>query len=377
MMPSTVAGYRENTRSVLVSIRADRVRFLAVKCRLRVTTPDSTPTQEQPRLPPEIDDDGVPVRTIRLANLNAYKLGSATVGTASWKARVNAVREIAPDVLAVQEVIVEETRPVSEWGAEASAIIQQFAAESALSATTLGVGDAPDPTAMANNRDRGWYTALLWNPSTVKPVAGGFRPYGSPDFWHGFTTMRFDVGSAEPVTIASYHGDPFRGNWRRDEALRIKSAFRTTGGAKPGLVLGDFNALSAAKIDGPEREQYYDPEPYLDQDHDDLEYQLLEGTIGNRQLADRRQSEVLLRRGFMVDAAAHLGAAWQPTVGHWEDGRGDPDPWGPRRIDLIYATRPVAPALVSYSTHASPAAHDASDHLPVICEIDPSLILRR
>ncbi|MGW4750773.1 hypothetical protein ACWEPR_39935, partial [Streptomyces sp. NPDC004290] len=75
-----------------------------------------------------------------------------------------------------------------------------------------------------------------------------------------------------------------------------KSAFRTTGGAKPGLVLGDFNALSAAKADGPECEQYYDPEPYLDQDHDDLEYQLLEGTIGTTQLADRRQSEVLLRR---------------------------------------------------------------------------------
>lgn len=314
------------------------------------------------------------MRTIRLANLNTYKLGLGTIDTASWKARVRAIGEIAPDILALQEVIVDETRPPEQWATEASEIIQRLAAESGLSATTVRSDGTPGPTAMANNRDRGWYTALLWNPGTVRPVEGGFRPYGSPDFWHGCATLRFDIGAAEPVTVASYHGDPFRGDWRRAEAFRLKSIFRTTGGAKPGLALGDFNALSAAKTPGPEGERYYDVEPYLDQEHDDLEYQLLEGTIGAEQLADRRQSEVLLRRGFMVDAAAHLRVPWHPTVGRWEDGRGDPDPWGARRIDLVYATRPVAPALVSYATHKSPAAEEASDHLPVVCEIDPSKI---
>ncbi|MGP4114017.1 endonuclease/exonuclease/phosphatase family protein [Streptomyces sp. 4N509B] len=316
------------------------------------------------------------MRTRRLANLNAYKLGRATIGTASWKARVTAIREICPDILAVQEVIVDETRPSSEWAAEASAVVQRLAAETGLSATTVRPGGARGPTAMANNRERGWYTALLWNPDTVAPVEGGFRPYGAPDFWHGLTTLQFDIGAAVPITVASYHGDPFRGDWRRQEGIRLKSIFRTTGGAKPGLALGDFNALSAATIDGPGGERYYDSEPYRDQDHDDLEYQLLEGTIGTEQLADRRQSVVLLRRGFMVDAAAHLRVPWHPTVGHWEDGRGDPDPWGPRRIDLIYATRPVEPALVSYFTHKSPAAEEASDHLPVVCDIEPSKIPR-
>ncbi|MER5550069.1 endonuclease/exonuclease/phosphatase family protein [Streptomyces sp. NPDC002589] len=293
------------------------------------------------------------MQTIRLANLNAYKLGRATIDTASWKARVTTIGEIAPDILALQEVIVDETRAGPDWATEASTIIQQLAAETGLSATTMRSNGTPGPTAMANNRDRGWYTALLWNPSTVKPVAGGFRPYGSPDFWHGCTTMLFDIGAAEPVSVAAYHGDPFRGDWRRHEGFRLKSIFRTTGGAKPGLALGDFNALSAAKINEPDGERYYDPEPYLDQDHDDLEYQLLEGTIGKEQLADRRQTEALLRRGFTVDAAAHLGVPWHPTVGHWEDGRGDPDPWGARRIDLILATRPVAPALTNYQVHLS------------------------
>ncbi|MFI2204703.1 endonuclease/exonuclease/phosphatase family protein [Streptomyces sp. NPDC020192] len=316
------------------------------------------------------------MRTIRLANLNAYKLSRSAIDTPSWQARVTAIKEIEPDILALQEVIVDEKAAPSAWATEASTIIQQLAAECGLSATTVRADKSPGPTAMANNANRGWYTALLWNPEAVTPVPGRFRPYGAPDFWHGFTTAQFDVGAAEPITVASYHGDPFRGDWRANEALRLKSAFRTTGGAKPGFALGDFNALSAAKITGPDggEPQYYDKEPYLTQDHDDLEYQLLPGTIGGEQLADRRQSEALLRRGFMVDAAAHLGVKWHPTVGHWEDGRGDPDPWGPRRIDLVLATRPVAPALVSYRTHKSPAAEKASDHLPVVCEFAPSKI---
>ncbi|MEU5833086.1 endonuclease/exonuclease/phosphatase family protein [Streptomyces diacarni] len=315
------------------------------------------------------------MRTIRFANLNAYKLTRATIGDASWRARVTAIKEITPDVLALQEVVVNETRPPSEWAEEASEIVQQLASECGLSATTVRADGSPGPTAMANNAHRGWFTALLFNPDAVTPTPGGFRPYGAPDFWHGLTTAVFDIGASSPVTVASYHGDPFRGGWRLDEAYRLKSAFRTTGGAKPGIALGDFNALSTAQIPGPDGSpRFYDEEPYLTHDHDDLEYQLLPGTIGGEQLADRRQSEALLRRAFMVDAAAHLQSPWQPTVGHWEDGTGDPDPWGARRIDLILATRPVAPALLSYTTHTSPAAREASDHLPVICDIDPSKI---
>lgn len=312
---------------------------------------------------------------IRFVNLNAYKLKSDTIGRPSWQARVVAIGEMAPDVLALQEVVVDESRPPAQWADEASAIIQQLAADCDLSATTVCVDGSPGPTAMSSNSHRGWFTALLFNPETVTPVPGGFRPLGAPDFWHGFTMMEVDIGAPVPVTVGSYHGDPFRGSWRRDEALRIKGLFRATGGAKPGIVLGDYNALSAAQVRSQDGTLcFYDEEPYLAQDHDDLEYQLLPGTIGGEQLADREQTELLLRRGFMVDAAAHLQAPWQPTVGHWEDGTGDPDPWGPRRIDLILATRPVAPALFSYATHSSPAAREASDHLPVITDIEPSKI---
>ncbi|MEU4300287.1 endonuclease/exonuclease/phosphatase family protein [Kitasatospora aureofaciens] len=318
---------------------------------------------------------------VRIANFNAYKLKLTDRDTDGWRARVTAIQEVAPDILTLQEVLVDEELKEGEteldraqrWRAEASEIIGYLAADCGLSATTIRADGTPGGIAMANNADRGWYTAILWNPDTVHATRGGFRPFGAPDFWHGCTTMLLDVGAAEPVLVASYHGDPFRPDFRANEALRLKGIFRRTGGAKPGILAGDFNAISAATTI-PGGTQFYDPEPYHDQDHDDLEYQLQPGTAGGTQLADRRQTAALLRAGYMVDAAAHLAAPWQPTVGYWADGQGDPDPWGERRIDLILATRPVAPALVRYRAHVSPASEAAADHRPVYADLDVSAI---
>ncbi|MFJ5071542.1 endonuclease/exonuclease/phosphatase family protein [Kitasatospora sp. NPDC088556] len=326
---------------------------------------------------------------VTIANLNAYKLHPRDVGTEGWKARVTAIREVAPDVLCLQEILVDEDTPedadengiVDEakrhhrWDTQAAAVIERLAHECGLTATTVRSDGSTGAVAMARNSHRPWFTAVLWSPATVTPMPGGFRAYGSPDYWHGCTTIQLDIGAQAPLLIASYHGDPFRPDVRADEARRLKGAFRRTSGARHVLVLGDFNSISAATvtIDGAER--LYDAEPYTVQDHDDLEYQCRPETIGDTNLADRRPTAMLLRRGFMVDAAAHLRVPWEPTVGHWEDGEGDPDPWGPRRIDLALATRPVAPALVGYRVHRSPTALAASDHLLVVVDVALSKIL--
>ncbi|GAB7185757.1 endonuclease/exonuclease/phosphatase family protein [Kitasatospora sp. NPDC001095] len=319
---------------------------------------------------------------VRITNFNAYKLKLTARNTADWRARVTAIREVAPDILTLQEVLVDEDLQEGEteldraqrWRAEAGEIIGSLAADCGLTATTIRADGTPGGIAMANNQHRGWYTAILWNPDTVRAVPGGFRPFGAPDFWHSCTTLQLDVGAAEPLLVGSYHGDPFRPDGRANEALRLKGIFRRTGGAKPGILAGDFNSISAATTSD---HVYYDAEPYTDQDHDDLEYQCIAETVGGENLADRRQTAALLRRGFMVDAAAQLAARWQPTVGYWADGQGDPDPWGERRIDLILATRPVAPALVHYRAHVSPASEAAADHRPVYADLDVSAIPAR
>ncbi|MEY9840494.1 endonuclease/exonuclease/phosphatase family protein [Streptacidiphilus sp. EB103A] len=315
---------------------------------------------------------------IRIANLNAYKLAPAARGSATWQARVDTIRETRADVLALQEIIVDEggTEP-EQWEQQAAELIRDLADLCGLTATVGTTVGYPHGTAMAANAHRAWWTAVLWNPDTVQLVDGSYRPYGAPDFWHGCTTARFDIGAREPVLVASYHGDPFRPDARAGEALRLKGIFRQTGGVKPGLCLGDFNSISAAEVeDGQGGRQYYDAEPYLDMQHDDLEFQVQPSAVGGIQLADRRPTQALLRNGYMVDAAAHLGAPWQPTVGHWQDGQGDPDPWGARRIDLILASRSVAPALSGYQAHRSTAAEAASDHLPVYVDVDPNSITK-
>lgn len=315
--------------------------------------------------------------TLRIANLNAYKLTPATRGTRSWNARTAAVQEIRPDILALQEVVVDENTSRDSWESEAASLVQDLAGQCGLTAGVRRTDGHPYGTALAANRHRPWWTALMWNPDTVGLVEGSYRPFGAPDFWHGCATASFDVGAREPVLVASYHGDPFRPDFRYAEALRLKGIFRTTGGVKPGFCVGDFNAISAAETDGDRGERrYYDDEPYTEMDHDDLEFQVQAGTVGTTRLADRRQTEALLRKGYMVDAAAHVGAPWEPTVGHWKDGRGDPDPWGPRRIDLILASRSVAPALTGYRAHRTAAAEEASDHLPAYVDFDPSRIVR-
>ncbi|MFF2145531.1 endonuclease/exonuclease/phosphatase family protein [Kitasatospora sp. NPDC058190] len=308
---------------------------------------------------------------IRIANVNTHRLHRGALPTPRGQSLVTAIRELNADILTVQEVLVDDVADSTGWDRAAAGILLDLAAECGLSVALPHGGTAG--VAMATNVHRPWYTAILWNPATVAPVKRSFRAYGAPDFWHGLTTLQFDIGGVEPFLVASYHGDPIRPDGRFGEALRLKSVFRRTGGPRPGIAAGDYNAVSAARIpDSGGARRFYDAEPYTGQVHDDLEYQCLPETVGATNMADRRQTEALLRNDYLVDSAAYLNAPWRPTVGHWADGQGDPDPWGERRIDLVLATRPVAPALVRYRVHVTKASEEAADHRPVYVDIDPS-----
>jgi endonuclease/exonuclease/phosphatase family metal-dependent hydrolase len=317
---------------------------------------------------------------LKIGNYNAFKLRLDGLGSDAWNDRVAAVRELDPDLLGVQEIVVDAPNtPREQWDAVAADTVKAFADDCGLTAKITPTAGYPHGMAMAadGHPHRAWYTAALWKPGTAGYVPDSYRPLGVPDFWHGLTTAAFDIGAPEPLTLVVYHGDPFRPDWRFQEALRIKGLLRRTGGVKPAVVVGDFNALSAAQVPGPYGTlRYYDAEAYATQRHDDLESQVQEGTIGGTQLADRRQTEMLLRNGYMVDAAAHLGAPWQATVGHWADAQGDPDPWGERRIDLILASRPVAPALTAYGVLDSEAALAGSDHRIVWATLEPAAFSR-
>ncbi|MEU5138141.1 endonuclease/exonuclease/phosphatase family protein [Streptomyces californicus] len=309
---------------------------------------------------------------MRIASFNAHRLTLASRGSSAWEDRVTAVREICPDILCLQEILVSETSVRrAAWDGAAAKTVRAFAEDCGLSASVEVTAGNPHGTAMAANAHRPWFTAVLWNPDVVQAV--GFRAYGAPDFWHGCTRVDFKIlGTTLAIRVVSYHGHPISPDLRVSECLRLKSIFRDVGGPVPGFCLGDANSISAATVDdGVGGRRYYDHEPYTRQNHDDLEYQVWADTIGGAQLARRDNTAVLLRSDYMVDAAAYLGAKWEPTVGHWADGQGDPDPWGPRRIDLILATRTAAPLLTRYGVHRSPAGLRGADHLPPYVDVDP------
>jgi hypothetical protein len=174
---------------------------------------------------------------LKIGNYNAYKLRLDARGSTAWNARVTAVRELAPDILGLQEVVVDEAAiPSAQWDAIAAQTITAFAEDCGLTAAVPATPGRWHGVAMAANAHRAWYTATLWNPSTAAVVPGSYRPLGAPDFWHGLTTAAFDIGAPEPLTAVSYHGDPFRPNWRTDEARRIKGLLRVTGGVRPAVL---------------------------------------------------------------------------------------------------------------------------------------------
>lgn len=309
---------------------------------------------------------------MRIASFNVHKLTLDSRGSSAWWDRVTAVREISPDILCLQEVLVSETSTHKrDWESVAAQTIQAFAEDCGLTAAVEVTAGHPHGTAMASNDRRPWFTAVLWNPDTVRAI--GFRAYGAPDFWHGCTRVDFKIiGTTLTIRVVSYHGHPISPDLRASEGLRLKSIFRDVGGPVPGFCGTDANSISAATIDdGAGGRRYYDHEPYTEQDHDDLEYQVYADTIGGAQLARRDNTAPLLRKDYMVDAAAYLNAKWEPTVGHWTDGQGDPDPWGPRRIDLVLVTRTAAPLLTRYGVHRSPAGLRAADHLQPYADFDP------
>ncbi|GGZ93018.1 hypothetical protein [Streptomyces bluensis] len=211
-----------------------------------------------------------------------------------------------------------------------------------------------------------FHVGLLWTPD-IEPIPGTLRAYeGGSDFWHGLVAATFRAGGPVPTRWCSYHADPFRPERRLWEAHRVLSVFQDP--AIPGGVAADWNGLSA---DRRPRGEYYDPEPYLEQNHRKLRYQVtFDPKDPNApKLANRDAGEFLRRDpGGLRDTAAVLDVPWQWSCGHWVDAKGRPDDFGQRRIDTLRVTADIAATTRTHLTHDGPDAEAASDHLMVTAD---------
>lgn len=313
-----------------------------------------------------------------------------------WRRVYDVIKSMDADVLAIQELIADDPKPddpdADDKVTAAGKRLQELAEATGLQCT---LPNGQPALAAGNHR---FHVGLLWKKG-ITPV-GGFGAYSGSNTWHSLVKVHLDVGG-HIVQHASYHAPPFGRYRRADEAERVLSIMTRPdrpgkkGDRPPGLIAGDWNGISADRIrrpgavagDGSVLDEWvlYDKEPYHGKvEHGDLVYQTRWTFDANgvaRQFADREPGEVLYLGGLR-DVAAALNAPWETTVGHWPDD----DPYGERRIDIVRATHDVVPALRSYAVLSKPTSDagpggadpkEASDHLPILVEYEPSAIVER
>ncbi|MBV9451158.1 MAG: endonuclease/exonuclease/phosphatase family protein [Streptosporangiaceae bacterium] len=280
-----------------------------------------------------------------------------------YTAIVSVIGSLEADVLAVQEVLAPDQET-------AAARLRRLAGDVGMHCDVPCRG----PAAVAFG-GHGYHVGLMWRDG-IEPLPDSLRRHGGADFWHGLVQVTLDVGGTL-VRHASFHATPFGRRLRTAQNERLVAAIARPAGAAPALIGADWNSECADRVlvDGAWR--LYEPsDPYADVPwFGDLIHQCdweYDDTGVRRHRADRSAGDVLWSGG-LHDAAAALGAPWQPTAGHHPS-----DIYGVRgirrRIDAIRVTAEVIPALRGHEVYVSSQAEAASDHLPVTVEYLPSAL---
>jgi endonuclease/exonuclease/phosphatase family metal-dependent hydrolase len=294
-------------------------------------------------------------------------LSGDPAGREHYQLVLEVIRDLQPDVLAVQEI----------RGAEAGAVqarMQRLAADTGLRCL---IPNGETPRVAVAMGTRGFHSGLLWRDG-IEAVPGSFRAFGRGHFWHSLACVTLDVGG-RLIRHASFHATPFGRTARADQNERLVAMTCGPAGSLPLLIGADWNTESADRVRDPATGRWvlYEPrDPYQGGPwFDDLIYQCdwdYDEHGQRRHWVDRRPGDVLWAGG-LHDAAAALGAPWQATTGHHPGDR-----YGSygifRRIDAIRVTRHVLGALRGYSATDTDAARRASDHLPVTVEYLPAAV---
>jgi endonuclease/exonuclease/phosphatase family metal-dependent hydrolase len=284
-----------------------------------------------------------------------------------YEAITGVIRDLGADVLAVQEILAPD-------GPAAARRLRQLASDTGMRCEVPGRHGEDGQAAIAFG-GHGFHVGLMWRDG-IEPVPGSMRCHGSGDFWHGLAVVTLDLGGTL-VRHGSFHATPFSRMLRADQNERLVAAITRPEGRPPALVGADWNTECADRVAVGGTWRLYEPaDPYAGIEwFADLIYQCqwdYDARGRRRHWADRRPGDVLWAGG-LHDAAALIGADWQPTTGHHpDDAYGRHGVW--RRIDAIRVTEELAAALRAHRVADTAATREASDHLPVTVEYLPTAI---
>lgn len=304
-----------------------------------------------------------------LMQLNALDLYAASNNTdhARWGRVHELIRRHRPTVLAVQELIARRDDGFGRSMPDAELAAQRLGELAEAVGMRHRINSAyGKPIAAVAVAETGYHTALLWQEG-VEPVTGTWRSQGRPSgLWHALAALVLDFGGPT-LGFMSFHWSPFSSVLRAQEAAILVSAMVAMG---PCLAAGDANQQgSDVLVDGEGQRHYYDDslaDPPLAAYQAVVAGDPLAGT--DRLVIDRAPAQVVRDAGGMTDAAVHLKAPWQATIGHWPQKRKSV----PQRIDHVLASPGAVPTLRFYRVDNSELARSASDHLPVLVGFDPT-----
>jgi endonuclease/exonuclease/phosphatase family metal-dependent hydrolase len=245
---------------------------------------------------------------------------------------VSVVAEVAPDVLAVQEL-------GRSWARSSARSWARSWARSSLRRLADGLGMR---AYAARPLVGGQPVAVLVRPS-VRVLSAG--PVGL-GFHHGAARVVIDTFLG-PLAVLAAHLCPYSGNRRLWEARRLAAAMR---GFPAALLLGDLNSLdpggdhtaAVARLDAPYRRRH----------------------LRRDGRADTRAVAALERAG-LVDLFRRAGDGAGLTAPTGYAGR----EFSGMRLDYAFGTAPVAAAARSCRVVTAGAAHTASDHYPVVVSL--------
>jgi endonuclease/exonuclease/phosphatase family metal-dependent hydrolase len=307
--------------------------------------------------------------SVLFTTYNVLNLFHADPDGEHYQEVVQAIRDIGPDVLALQELRGSDSKTV---GTRLHQLADDVGMRCLVIRAGLPAGIRRPAVAIGS---RGYHCGLMWR-GEIEPVTGSLRAVGRGNFWHSLAVVTLDVGG-HLVRHAAFHAAPFGRLLRADQNERLVATLTGPRGSLPLLIGADWNTESADRVydEASGRWELYEPgDPYEKITwFDDLIYQCdwdYDEQGNRRHWADRRPGDVLWAGG-LHDAAAVLRAPWQPTAGHFRNDR-YAEAGISRRIDAIRVSRHVTGALRAYHVTDTELTRQVSDHLPVTVEYLPA-----
>lgn len=247
------------------------------------------------------------------------------------------------DVYSIQEIYGETPE-------ERSATFAELANSLGMEYRAPAAGDMPpsEPVFDPGRGVRG--VGVMWRPGRIVAVAGTRRIYDRTRLHGGMAMVRLRIEDQVDITVASSHWAPRYPRHRADDAVYQAVEIARLGGH--AVLGGDYNEVFPS-----------DPDPYETVPWDPQYLGKAQPTEHGYGRA-RHDGMHELRNGGLHDPADRISADWFATTGHWGENT------LAKRIDGPWVTEAVAAAAVSIRALATPVAEQASDHLPVLLDID-------